>query len=261
MPLVDYLNVSIHGYACEVFVNGAPIVRTALDTPYTATPPISEWLVTGDNEMTVRIDAIAAPAACSDPLSPRRLLVERCVGPLDAVVPVGEDQVLDTIEYTPQPGDPPPALPLVLTHEFKLPSGPTWAWESAPPLQLDAATTAELLMFLEVVHADLSEGNMDGLLARQRIKFAEVAPLCGTTPEAAEATLKEQFAELSADGAWTVAPLRHADLELRLCCGGRVVEPRTRDGHPALRGRAAGGDEWSLPIFIARIDGMFEIVR
>jgi hypothetical protein len=261
VPIVDYLNVSIHGYACEVLVNGAPIVRSPIDSPYMATPPVSEWLVTGDNEMAVRITAIAPPGACSDPLSPRRLIVERCAGELGTVVPVGEDHVLDAIVYEPDPDDPPPPLPLLLTHAFRLPPGPTWAWESAPPLQLDAATTAELLMFLDAVHADLVVGDMDSLLARQRIKFAEVAPLCDMTPEEAAAELKAQFTALSADGAWTVAPLRPEEIELRPCCRGRVIEVRTRDGQPALHGLAAGGSEWSLPIFVARIGGMFEIVR
>ncbi|WAS94760.1 hypothetical protein [Nannocystis punicea] len=261
MPTVDYLNISVHGYACEILVNDAPIARTPLGDPYTATPPISEWLITGDNELAVRIDAVAPPTACRDPLSPRRLIVQRCVGELGEVVPAGEDQVLDEIDFTPHPDDAPLVLPLRLSDPFRLPSGPTWAWQSAPRLQLDAATIAELLMFLDVVHADLAVGDMSSLLSRQQIKFAEVAPLCDTTPEAAQAELRDQFTALAADGAWSVEPLRPDDLELRLCCHGRVVEPRTRDGRPALRGRAAEGSEWSLPIFIARIDGMFEIVR
>lgn len=259
--LVDYLNVSIHGYAGELFVNGAPILRTPVDAPYTATPTISEWLIDGDNELALRVDAIAPASAIFDPLSPRRLIVQRCQGPLDEIVPPGQDVVLDALTYAPRPGDPAPALPLRLTHRFRASPGRTWAWCSAPVLSLDAATTRELRMFLEAVHADLSDGDIDGLLSRQRIKLAEVAPLYGADPRHVRDELARQFAALSAGGAWTVAPLRDADLELRLCCGGRVVEPRTRDGRPLLRGHAADATDWSLPTFVARINGLFEIVR
>ncbi len=128
---VDYLNVSIHGYACEVFVNRAPILRTPVDVPYTAIPSVSEWLVSGDNEIAVRIDAIAPPAATADPLSPRRLIVQRCVGPLGEIVPAGEDQPIDGLTYAPAPDDPRPTLPLRIAYEFRLPPGPTWAWQTA----------------------------------------------------------------------------------------------------------------------------------
>lgn len=257
--LVDYLNVSIHGYAAELFVNGAPILRTPVDAPYTATPTVSEWLVGGDNEIAVRIDAVAPPAALTDPLSPRRLIVQRCEGPLDEVVPAGEDLVRDALPPPPADADPP--LPLFLAYRFKLPAGPTWAWESAAPLQLDAATVGELRMFLEALHHDLVDGHLDAVLARQRIKFAELAPRYGSDPAAASQALREQFEGLAEDGAWSVAPLRWSDLELRLCCGGRVVEARTREGRPALRGRGSGVLEWTLPVFIARIGGALEIVR
>ena len=258
---VDYLNVSIHGYACEVFVNRAPILRTPVDVPYTAIPSVSEWLVSGDNEIAVRIDAIAPPAATADPLSPRRLIVQRCVGPLGEIVPAGEDQPIDGLTYAPAPDDPGPTLPLRIAYEFRLPPGPTWAWQTAATLSLDAATTAELLMFLDALHADLALGDIPGLLSRQRIKFAELAPLYGMTPESARAGLLQQFTELAKDGAWTVEPLRPDDVVLHLCCDGRVVEPRTRDDQPVLRGQAADGNAWSLPVFISRIDGMFEVVR
>lgn len=259
MANIDYLNVSVHGYACELFVNGAPILRTPEGAPYAATPTVSEWYVHGANELSVRVDAVAPPPAIPDPLSPRRLRVQRCVGPLGAVVPAGEDVVLDELVFV--PGDEPPALPLRLVHRFDAATGGAWAWETAPVLTLDAGTAAELVLFLEGLHADLEDGAIDGLLARQRIKLAELAPRYGSDPAAVYAGMHRQFAALSAGGAWAVAPLAHDDLELRPCCGGRLVEPRTRAGEPVLRGRGADATEWAMPVYIARVGGVFEIVR
>jgi hypothetical protein len=259
MQSIDYLNVSIRGHAVELFVNGAPILRTPEGWPYMATPTVSEWFVHGDNEIAVRIDAIAPPPAVPDPLSPHRLVVQRCVGPLGAVVPAGEDVVLGELVYLP-PAEP-PRLPLVISHRFTANTGRKWAWETAPALSLDADTTAELLLFLEALHADLEDGDIDGLLARQRIKIAELAPRYGSDAATVHAGMHAQFSELAAGGAWSVAPLRPEELVLRPCCGGRLVEPRTRDGEPALRGRGADATDWALSLFIARIGGMFEIVR
>lgn len=259
MTTIDYLNVSIRGYACELFVNGAPILRTPLDAPYMATPTVSEWYVHGDNELSVRIDAIAPPPEVPDPLSPQRLVVQRCEGPLGAIVPAGEDVVQGELVFVPPAS--PPALPLRLTHRFHATTSRAWAWEAAPVLRLDEGTVAELVLFLEGLHADLQDGEIDGLLARQRIKLAELAPRYGSDPASVHAGMYHQFAELSAGGAWSIAPLRLDDLELRPCCGGRLVEPRTRDGAPVLRGHGADATEWAMPVYIARIGGMFEIVR
>lgn len=258
---VDYLNVSIHGYGCELFVNGAPILEVPVGAPLTATPTVSEWLVVGDNEVVVRVDRIAPANATLDPRSPRRLIVERCEGPLGAIVPPGEDLVRDALVYAPDPGGPAPTLPLRLVHRFRLPAGPRWAWETAPVLALDATEVGELRLFLEALHADLVEGDIDGVVSRMRIKFAELAPRYGSDPEAARAGMYQHFADLAEGGAWTVAPLRLEELELRRCCGGRLVEPRTREGLPVLRGMASGGRRWRLPLFIGRVGASLEIVR
>lgn len=258
MNTVDYLDVSIRGYACELFVNGAPILRTPVEFPYMATPTVSEWFVHGENELSVRIDAVADNVA-PDPLSPQRLIIKRCEGPLGAVVPVGEDRVLD--EFVVIPADAGLVVPATVVHKFTAVTGRQWAWETAPRIGLDAGTRAELWLFLEALHADLQDGLMDGLLARQKIKIAELAPRYGSDPAAVRAGMHQQFSELAAGGAWTVAPLRLEEIELRPCCDGRLIEPRTREGEPALRGRGADATDWALPIFIARIDGVFEIVR
>lgn len=258
--LVDYLNVSVHGYAGELFVNGAPILQLPLAAPVTATPTVSEWLVGGDNEIAVRVDAIAPAAATLDPLSPRRLIVQRCEGPLGAIVPVGGDVVRDGLTYAPAPDEPAPVLPLRLAYGFRLPAGPRWAWEGAPVLALDRSELAELRLFLEAVHADLSEGHIDRVTARMRVKYAELAPRYGSDPAAARAGMTRHFQALAQGGAWTIEPLGE-ELELRPCCGGRLVEPRGRGGLPALRGGAAGGRRWRLPVFIARLGGALEIVR
>ena len=105
-------------------------------------------------------------------------------------------------------------------------------------------------------------GRIDAVTARERVKFAELAPLYGSTPAEAVALTREQFAELSALATWSVAPLDPAEIVLRRCCGGRVVELIDRDGRAALRSGPEMADAaWSLHAFVARVNGLLEIVR
>ncbi|MCA9701208.1 MAG: hypothetical protein KC431_27045, partial [Myxococcales bacterium] len=76
-----------------------------------------------------------------------------------------------------------------------------------------------------------------------------------------EAELRGVFAELVQLPGWELAPLDPADLELILRADGRLVQPVTRRGKPALRQihRDENGVEtdepgWSLTIFIARLN-------
>ena len=261
-PPVYYLNVSIRGYQAEVFVNGAPILHTPLETPYMAIPSVSEWMIEGRNEISVAIAARQPMATSPDPDSPQRLIVQLCEGALEERVEPGQEQVLAEIRHSPaQDVGPRPPARLLMTHT--LAQWPRWAWQDAPVFASDDAADAELWTFLESVHHELSEGRIDAVLARERIKFAEVAPLYGSSPAEAAALTRSQFAELSLLAPWSVAPLVRAETQLRRSCGGRVVELRTIDGLAALRSGPTMQDTaaWSLFAFVARVDGLLEIVR
>jgi hypothetical protein len=260
-PLVYFLNVSVRGYQTEVLVNGASILRTPLETPYTAIPSVSEWMIAGDNEISVEILARAPMTRDVDPDSPRRLIVQLCQGELGEMVAPGQELVLCEIRHTPEQ-DLVPRPSARLQQQYRLARWPRWAWQDAPVFATDAATDAELWTFLESVHAELSERDIDALLARERVKFAELGPLYGTSPGEAAALTRAQFAELAGMAPWSVAPLVREAVQLRRCCGGRVVELRGPDGRGALRGGSTMQDAaWSLEAFVARVDGLLEIIR
>ncbi len=260
-PPVYYLNVSVRGYQAEVFVNGAPILHTPLDAGYTAIPSVSEWMIEGRNEISVEIAARAPVASDPDPDSPQRLIVQLCEGALGEMVTPGQEQVLGEIRHSPaQDLGPRPPARLSVTHA--LAQWPRWAWQDAPVFATDEAADAELWTFLESVHHELAAGRIDAVLARERIKFAELGPLYGSSPAEAAALTRAQFVELSTMAPWSVAPLVREEISLRRCCGGRVVELRTLDGRAALRSGPTMQDAaWSLFAFVARVDGLLEIIR
>lgn len=260
-PPVYYLNVSVRGYAVEVFVNGAPILHTPVDAPYMAIPSVSEWMIAGDNEISVEILAREPPATNPDPDSPQRLVVQLCEGALAEHVAPGEERVLCEIVHNPA-NDLLPRPPTRLTRAYNLASWPRWTWQDAPIFPPGEAADNELWTFLESVHDDLEDGHIDAVIARERVKFAEVGPLYGSTPAEAAALTRAQFAELSEMAPWSVAPLVREEISLRRCCGGRVVELRTRDGRAALRSGPTMQDAaWSLFAFVARVNGLLEIIR
>lgn len=260
-PPVYFLNVSIRGYQAEVLVNGAPILRTPLETPYMAIPSVGEWMIEGNNEITVEIAARAPVTSTPDPDSPQRLIVQLCQGALGEMVPPGQEQVLCEIRHSPAQ-DLIPRPPARLLQTYTLARWPRWAWQDAPIFKADDATDAELWTFLESVHEDLRDRDIDAVLAREQVKFAELGPLYGTTPAEAAALTREQFAELASMAPWSVAPLERDEVQLRRCCGGRVVELRGPEHRAALRSGPSMQDAaWSLYAFVARVNGLLEIVR
>ncbi len=260
-PPVYYLNVSVRGYAAEVLVNDAPICRTPLESAYMAIPSVSEWMISGVNIISVVISAVDAVPATIDPDSPQRLIVQLCVGALGEMVPPGQEQVLAELRVTPA-DETAHRGPRTLSMTYTLASWPRWAWQDAPVFPLDEPTDTELWTFLESAHAELEARDFDAVVARQRIKFAEVGPLYGATPAEAAATLRAQLVEAASEAPWSVAPLEREDAALRRCCGGRVVELRRRDGQAALRsGPESVNAAWSLHAFVARVNGLLEIIR
>jgi hypothetical protein len=117
----------------------------------------------------------------------------------------------------------------------------------------DARATAAVIAYVRDLHATLAGGSVDELVAQSQFKFNEVAPAYQMTPAAAAQRLESGWQGLIGLPNWELAGFDEADLDLRVHCGGRLVEPTTRDGQPILRqARVIDGTLWSLPIFIAR---------
>ena len=207
---VYFLNVNIDGYEGEVFVNDAPILAASLDFPCLGNPPISEWLLNGDNVLKFVIEraphlvppedemptADAPPPngdhddteaqsdvddssgdgeqeAPDDGSGDPILRITFCSGELGGLSEEAEE--LGVIDWTPpEDPDPPIELPLEVTlavavqHSFG-----SWAWENAPPLELDEPTIAEITQFVQDLHQAMSSGNINALIDAAAINYRE----------------------------------------------------------------------------------------
>jgi hypothetical protein len=278
--IVYYLNVSINGYDAEVFVNGAPILTSTAAYPCIAFPTVSEWMASGENEIKVVISGVAPPPSPPPKLpgeeegfverlpdrgaelSPSRVKVALCQGEMGTLPELGQEDVLGTLEWSPPGGGAPP-LPAVATlrREVSHPYG-RWSWQDADPISLDRATVEEITGVVRSIHAAMAARRVEPLADLMDIKFDEVGRCYDLSPEEAEEKMAMGFEDIFETEGWDVADLNPDELDLRLCCGDRVVEVRNKDGRPSIRQREPIDEgDWAMPIFLARHAGRFVVVR
>ena len=278
-----YLHVTIRSYDAEVFLNGAPIVRAFRGFPRIASLRVSEWLVQGDNRLSVTIEGadhlaepvvegaepvVREPPAASED-EPPLLRVALCVGDLGEFVEPGQERELLVIDWTPPPppgeDEPPITLPLEAEDTLALshPWG-TWSWEQAPAFDFEAdpAVVLEVIDFVTELHAAMAQGRLADVIDRSAPKYDEVAPCYDFDPAEARERLVVAWPDISGPAEFRLADLDPTDVELRLCCDGRVIEPRTLRGEPLIRqATPIDASLWEMPLFIARIDGQLTVVR
>jgi hypothetical protein len=212
-------------------------------------PTISEWVVDGENVLTVQLTELG-----DEP----HIRVALCQAKLGDVPEPGQELELIVIEWPPAPVPDVafelPALPVVLS-EAGMAMHPwgRWSWEEAPTFDVDGRTSAAVIDYVRELHASLAAGSVDRLIAASRTKFDEVAPAYEMTNADAELRIRQAWEGLTGHPDWQLAAFDEQDLDLRLHCGGRLVEPTTLEGAPILRQAVAiDGEVWSLPIFIGR---------
>ena len=260
---IFYLNIVAQGCSAEVRLNDAPMFTWLREEPPRGRPTVSEWVIVGENWLSVQIvetDQLGMDA---------RLRVALCQAKLGDVPVPGQELELAVIEW-PDPTQPDLAteLPLLLnaaamaTHPWG-----RWWWQDSPPFAVDARTTSAVIDYVRDLHATLAAGSVDTLLAHSRVKFDEVAPAYELTNADAEQRVRHAWQGLNSHSDFRLAEFDVENLDLRLHCDGRLVEPITLAGEPILRQAVPiDGESWSLPIFVARTNwdrtaGQLTIVR
>lgn len=252
---IFYLNIQSQGCTGGIWLNDAPMFAVAREHDQRALPTISEWVVNGENVLTVQLSELG-----DEP----RIRVALCQANLGDVPEPGQEIELIVIEWPPVSV---PAVESEVAIEVELPGVPVvlsevgvaahpwgqWSWENAPPFDVDSRTTAAVIEYVRELHATLAGGSVDRLIRESRFKFREVAPAYELNAADAELRIRQAWEGLTGHADWQLAPFDEEDLDLRLHCGGRLVEPTTLEGAPVLRQAVAiDGEIWSLSIFIGR---------
>ncbi len=262
---IFYLHVRSRGCTAEIRLNDAPLFTVTAEAATQAFPTVSEWVIAGENVLSVDLHELEDGA---------QIHVALCEAKIGDVPEPGHELELIVIDWPalpvpvpeeepePEP-EPPPALPLSL-HAVGVASHPwgEWSWQHAPEFDTTPRSTANVVAYVRDLHGALAAGRVDVLIDQSTTKFDEVAPIYDMSITEARQRIQSTWAALTALASWRLAPFDEADIELRLHCDGRLVEPTTLTGEPILRqAQAIDGERWSMQIFIARTNWEFTAGR
>lgn len=253
---IYYLDVDIEGCDAGIYLNGAPILAAWHREPTRCAPTVSEWIDTGRNVLLVVVSGLSAAEAAT----PHRVHVSLCVGPAGSAADPST-QALCTVSWAFDSNES-TAVPARLQAEVDVqPAWSSWRWSSSPPLRDDAPTRAAVLGAVRLIHGSLSQGSVRVLLSASRVKFEEVGACYGLDLSAGRARFRAAWATLRQQASFQLAPLLDDDVVLRRFCDDRIVCPLTSQGRHVIRENNQDGTGWAMPLFLAEIDGVLEVVR
>jgi hypothetical protein len=265
MDRVLLLRLQTLGCAAEVLLNDLPVGRVAAGA--TLCLPVHEFLLAGDNEISLVIDP--PPAGQTRPgTTPKvadglvgaslRLLLPR-VGQLASEL---HARTLAELDWAVNVGDVYKVPHLVSTVANLPVKFPRWRWLDAPevgPLDVVKPLAAAYLQDLAV---GLARGDVDIFMAASRLRLEELALAYQQTPADVATRLRSRLQLLHATKALKMLIPEQDALVLRPCANGRLLDCLGMDGQPALRtAPAADGSSSAWPLRLAVVNGQCHILR
>ena len=257
------LRLQSTGCAAEARVNDIPVARTPAGGGLVILP-VHEYLLEGANHLAITVEPALPgvrlpPRISSQPLATSLKLLlprighlgspdsARTLAELDWALPEGE-LVQSTVAAARQ---------VVLPVSFA-----RWRWLDLPPVP-DLAAVHDLLHgFVHGLALALAKGDADAFAQQARLRFEELGLAYQQAPADLLARWRSRLQLLQATKALQVPLSLPADLLLRPCAGGRLVECLGADGEPILRTLPApDGSRQAWPIRVAVVDGRCHVMR
>lgn len=260
------LRLQVHGCSAEARINDIPLGRVG-PLQGTLCLPVHEYLLDGDNEVSLVIDpphglgslspnlpkiAEGAVGASLQLLLPRigqeaSTLVARTVGQVDWTAPEGDLYF----------------VPHIVTQSVSLPiKFPRWRWLDAPPID-DAQVHRSLVSrFVQSIVVDLMRGEAESFLSASRLRLEELGLAYQRSPAELTTALRARLHLLYATKALKLALPSASEMVLRLCAKSRLIECLGQDGLSAMRTEPTkDGSSVSWPLRIAVVNGHCHILR
>jgi hypothetical protein len=261
--------LEVESCLAELYVNGFPVARIAMGGRSPATIPVAQYLIPGTNEIEILVEPAARPSAAR---TARRTLSRpgaRVTGRLlrfaSGVAPeVANGELLIDVSFREETGAAAP-FPRACTGAADLgPMFGRWAWQDAPPLQLDEWLVHEARAVLEAFGDALRSGSVascESLLEHVQTDAMRAYP--AVPPDLVRSTTAKLVAYHHGckDPVFPLVRERH---DFRLVAGGRLLQCIDVDGKPSLRLRdPESGAELPFSMFLARLggEGRLRIVR
>ncbi len=268
MEKITYLQLYVQHCRVETLVNDIVIQRKYEKNITTITQPIHEFLIAGENTLSLNILPYVGPEFESTAQVHLRIarfnegdFLEFTGGELLAEIIFSEQHLIEgasrrTFTQT---------VPFYQTS-----SGKTWAWQQARPLVLNDETINALNKFMGAIHRDFKAKVADNILPLAQVQIEELAYCYPSVSIDDRLQEMREFISAPSDNnkPMDFMPLNVHNLGYRLAAGGRLVECKGRDGLPLIRTQTQLMDSphednnyIALPMHVGYIHNDFEILR
>jgi hypothetical protein len=266
MDRVLMLRLQAVGCTAEVCLNDIPVGRVNAHSR-TLCLPVHEFLLSGENAISLVIDP-APPGIATSLLKPK--LADNALGAslrllLPRVGHVGSEmhaRTLADVQWAVADGDVYEA-PLVISKSVSLPiKFPRWRWLDAPQVKDDESLKPVVTKFLQGLAIGMARGEFDVFLSASRLRLEELAQAYQQPVTDLSNRLLTRLKLLYATKSIKMVMPDVADITLRRCANGRLLECVGPAGEPALRTLPApDGSRVAWPVRVAVVNGQCHILR
>lgn len=260
------LRTQARGCAAEVWLNDMAVLRIGPGGGAQSLP-VHEYLCEGDNKLELVVDPrpVQAPPGPSLP----RLATAAVAASARLLLPrIGQTaselhaRTLAELEWSAPEGEL-YEVPLSVHQGVALPvKFPRWRWLDLAPIEPTPQLPALVAGFLQSLVVALLRGDPEPLLVASRLRLEELGLAYQRPPAELAEALRARLKLLHATQALQLPMPSAAELVLRPCAGGRLLECLAPDGGPVLRSAPApDGTHHAWPVRVAVVNGQCHIVR
>ncbi|WP_114857215.1 hypothetical protein [Azospirillum brasilense] len=262
---VVYAEVVAKGCTVELYLNRIPLGRIDPERMPHLEIAVSEFLLDGVNELAMIVEPGPTPStALANPM-PAPTDGKLAAARLARYRPdefVGGEGGVTLVELGWEPKTPEPQ-PRLLTRRADLgPQFGRWGWQDAPVLTLDRQLASETGDLLRRLHQAMAAGDGRGVTMLLSPAYYDLSRAYPRPPNAWAEGFETFMARVSRQPEWRMQPLDPARVDFRLVAGGHMLECIDKDWQPTLRTEPlADGMPFTLPVFLARLNGRLAVVR
>jgi hypothetical protein len=266
MDRVLSLRLESVGCAAEAVLIGFSLGRTPKGGGV-LTLSVHEYTVSGDNQLALVVEPHPLQRG-SEPAQPQlhlgdaksmaslRLLLTNVGRPSTAQ----QAHVLAQLEWLSPSGEM-IQLPHTVEHLVNLPINfARWRWIDLPVLPDPEAVRQQIVELLQGIALSLSKGQAEGFILAAKLRFEELALAYQRDLPSELALFRAEIQRAHAEEPLRVE-LPTAQMQLRRCVDGRLIECLGPDGQPALRTTRASGLMRLWPVRIAILDERAYVLR
>jgi hypothetical protein len=259
------MRLDVRGCSAEVLLNDIPVGRVA-PRDGALCMPVHEYLLEGDNEISLVID----PGAPGRPAATAPKVAEEVVGVSFRLLVPRTGQVASSltarsvaeIEWAVPSGDV-YTTPLTLTRSAVLPvKFPRWRWLDVPEIADIEAQRPLIAAFLQGIAVDMLRGDAESFLTASRLRIEELGQAYGQPVAELVTRMRSRLHLLHATKALKMTIPSAPEFVFRRCANGRLIECLGGNGAPLLSTLPApDGTSSAWPVRLAVVGGRCHILR